>query len=126
MKQNFIDTDYAQMWFEDGLIYVVFKSNLIINLDIARNMVTERLKINNQIARPMLVDVSGIISIDTPSRKFFASETATQYVKAGAIVVKGLIPQFVTQVFMKIDKPKVPSRIFTNADKAAVWLEKYK
>jgi Na+/H+ antiporter NhaA len=125
MKQNFIDTDYAQMWFEDGLICVVFKSNLIINLDIARNMVAERLKINNQIARPMLVDVSGIVSIDMPSRKFFASEAATQYVKAGAIVVKGLIPQFVTQVFMKIDKPKVPSRIFTNADKAVVWLEKY-
>lgn len=126
MLENFIETDHAQYWIEEGIIHVIYKSNLLISLDIAKKMVAERLKLTAGKTMPLYADIRGLISIDTISRKYLAGEEAIKNLSAGAIHINGLISKLAGNIFITVEKPPIPTKLFTDRDKAIGWLEKFK
>lgn len=120
-----IENDFVEIWLEDGIIYSVHKPNFI-NLEMAKVMVRDRLKVSSGIVRPMFIDISSMISTNIETRKYLSSEEAIYLVSAGAIYTANPIAKFAGNLFLRINQPKVPTRIFTNKQEAIEWLQQYK
>lgn len=120
-----IENDYVKIWIEDGIIHSVHKPNFI-NLEMAKVMVRDRLKVSNGIVRPMFIDISSMASTNIETRKYLSSEEAIYLVSAGAIYTANPIAKFAGNLFLHINQPKVPTRIFTNKQEAIEWLQQYK
>lgn len=126
MQEKKIETDYAKFWIENGILFFIFKPGLILSERISKQMVQERLKISNGVIRPMFIDIRHLVSTDIKARKYMASEEAILFISAGAIHVNGLISKLAGNIFITVDKPLVPTKLFTDKDKAIRWLEKFK
>lgn len=126
MKERFLETSYAAYWIQDGIVWEVFKLNLIINTEIAKDIVKKRLEVSNGISRPILLDIKGLLSVDTASRKYLAGKEAAYLISAGAILVNGNISRFAGNIFLTIDRPVIPTKLFTDQEKAIKWLQKFK
>lgn len=121
-----INNAYLEMWIEDGIIYNSFKPNLVIDLEIAKKMVEERLKVSDGIGRPMFTDINNLISIDLDAREYLASKDSIKYISAGAIFCTNPIAKFLGRLFLFINRPQITTKIFSNKDEAIKWLQQFK
>ena len=126
MKDQFCDHEFFELWIENGIIFEVFKKNTILNLEISHQVVTERLKISNHRPMPIFIDLINVYYTDTKARKYMASKEAVQYITAGAFLIDNEIMKLAGNIFIKIDKPYAPAKLFTDKDKALEWLQTYK
>jgi hypothetical protein len=126
VMENYYEDEYSTMWIEDGIGFQVYKPELKITLDVAKKMVEKRVEAFKGVARPVCVDIRNLLTIDNPSRKYFASKEAGQLILAGAIYLNSPITKWVGNVFMLVDKPVTPARLFTDENKAIEWLRKFK
>ena len=121
-----LESAYSLTWIENDILHHVYKPSLIIDLNIAKKMVADRLEVSAGITRPMLVDICNLVAIDGPSRKYLAGSEAIKYMSAGAIYLNSYLQFLAGTVYLKVDVPLVPSRLFTEKHKALEWLEQFK
>lgn len=126
MKDFFISTDHYISWLENGIVRLVYLPDSIITLEIAKQMVKQRLEVMGGIIRPVFVDMRGMMSINAEARKYLAGREAIKYVSAGAIYLDNYLHYLTGTVFLKIDRPSIPSKLFTDKEKALRWLEPFK
>ncbi len=125
MENATVNNEYVAIHIEDGIMHSVYKPDLVINLEIAKLLVRERLKICNKKTYPLFVDVSNLLSIDMEAREYFAGEEATRFISAGAIYSRSPIAKFAGKLFLDVNQPKTPSQIFTNKEEAIAWLHQF-
>ena len=72
----------------------------------------------------LLIDIRKIRSIDRAARKLFASDwvSDTYGVQALALVIGSPVSCFIGNFWQTIHKPKHPTRLFTDEEKALEWL----
>src|SRR4051812_19230574 len=116
MENVSIDNDYVEIWMEDGIIHNSYKPNLVINLEIAKLMVSERLRISDGIARPLFIDITNLISVDLEAREYLSVGEALKFVTAGAIYSTNPISKFAGKLFIDVNQPKAPTKIFANKE----------
>lgn len=126
MKENVYEDEYSKMWIENGIGYQVYKKDLRLNLDIAKDMVKKRIESFNGIARPVFVDARNLVSVDENTRKYFGSEEASELIIAGAVLIDNPINKWLGNVFLILTPPPIPAKLFTNKYKAFSWLEPFK
>ena len=126
METIVIDNEYTKMWMADGIIYNVSKPNFVMNLTIAKLLVQDRLKVANGKAYPLFIDMSNLVAADMEARKYLSGEEAIYLVTAGALLMTSPIGKFAGNLFLRINQPRIPTRIFTNKKAAIEWLQKYK
>lgn len=126
MRQNYFSDEYSEMWIENEIGFQIYKPQLIITIDVAKKMVENRINTFNGISRPVFVDIRNLLSIDSDSRKYFATQEAGQLILAGAIYLENPINRFLGNVFLMIDKPITPAKLFTDKDKALQWIQQFK
>jgi hypothetical protein len=119
------ETKYASYLFEDGIMHVTWHQGIVINLDVAKEMVEERIQLCKGKTTLVFVDINGLATIDTVSRKFFAGERAIVGLTAGALLVGSLISKLAGNIYITVDKPRLPIRLFTDKTKAIKWLKKH-
>ena len=125
MKGGIIKTEYATYWVEAGILNIIFPEDIVLNLDLAKEMVEDRIKITEGKTWPLLVDVSGLASVDTAARQYFATERGIHGVSSAAILAKSMISKLAANLFIKVNKPAVPTKLFIKREKAEVWIKKY-
>lgn len=126
MKEGKYEDEFSIMWIENGVGFQVYKKDLRITIDVAKHMVQKRIESFEGKARPVYVDVRNLLTIDAESRKYFASKEAGQLILAGAIHLSNPITRWIANVFMLIDEPITPAKMFTDKDKALHWLQQFK
>ncbi len=130
MRENETAHSYADTWIEQGILYLVYKQGLIIDLQVAKTIVAERLEWQQGVTYPMVIDARAIDSVDDDAREYFTTEEATRFVSAGAIYLESTVRNIFTliagNIFLKVDEPPIPTRLFTQKEEALSWLEPYK
>jgi len=127
VKEGLVETKYAFFWFDNGILFACYRPNIVIDINVAKQIVAERLNFSNGKDWPLLADIRQLLHVDFVARKYLAgSVDATKNISAGAILGDSLISRFAGNIFLKIDKPKIPSKFFTDEKKAISWLEKFK
>lgn len=121
-----MDFYHSFMWINNGIILGAFKPDLVINLRVAKDIINDRKTLSEGITRPLLIDITYLLSIDTPARNYLASSDACEFLSAGAIYTNNKLLAFLGDAWILLDKPLIPSKVFTNKEAGLKWLETFK
>lgn len=119
-----LENPYVTMWMDGELICARYVKDLHVTLDIAKSCVGARLFFSKGKSYAMLIDMRGIKSVTTEARKYMAT-VGSLHVKAGALITGSSLNRTLGNIFLTIDKPPVPTKLFTDEQKARQWLQQY-
>ena len=124
VKEEKFETPYVTFWMDRGLLCARYADDLHLSLEVAVFVVESRIFFAKGKSYPVLVDMRGIKSTTRAARQHLATIGAT-LVKAGALITGSTINRTLGNIFLTIDKPAVPVKLFTNEASAREWLRQY-
>lgn len=74
---------------------------------------------------PILVDLREIKSISKEARDHFSMRGRKPHVTAIAMLVSSPVSSVIGNFFLGLNKPVVPTRLFTKEKDAILWMKKY-
>ena len=126
MREKYFKNDTIEMWIENGILHGVYAPYAVITLEVARINVAERLKIADGKTYPVCVDFTKAKTASREARSYFSAGDGIRGISAGAFLVKTEIEAFLLNTWLKLYKPKVPAKLFTEKEEALEWLEPFK
>jgi hypothetical protein len=116
-----METPYITMWIKDGIMYCKYANGIHVSLDVAKTIVEARIYFSKGKSYQLLIDMRGIKSTTKEARRYLATIGAT-LVMAGALITGSPLNRALGNIFLTIDKPSVPTKLFTSETKALEWL----
>ena len=121
-----IKTAYSRAWIENNILYGEFFPNIIVDLEIAKVMIDSRLELSQNKEHIFLCDISKIKSVTKEARRYLSTDVGIKGIVAGALIIDSTVSKIIGNFFLSIDKPPVPTRLFTNKEDALNWLQQFK
>ncbi|RTZ02734.1 hypothetical protein EKL98_12810 [Flavobacterium bomense] len=125
LTTNYYENEYAQFWIMDGILFFEYRPNVVIDLTIAHRIVADRIQMQKEKSYPVLCDIRGVVDSDKAARDYLA-QSGSVLAKAVSIVTNQSVSLIMTSFYLKICKPSVPTKIFTDDSSALAFLETYK
>lgn len=97
-----------------------------IDLKIATNIVALRKAFAGGRDYPVLADTRKVKSATREAREYLSSADALEGLTAGAILSDSSFSVLLANFFLKVNRPKMPTRLFTVEANAMKWLEQFK
>lgn len=110
----------------DGIIMVLTPDNIHYTINNAKLFVTALREITGGIPHLVLTVPGKHMNVDKEARSFMATPQALQDVLALASIVSGRIHRVIGNLFLTVDKPVKPVRLFENINEAIEWLKTQK
>lgn len=127
MRKDYFENEYIELWIEEGIMHEKFKPEVTkINLQIAKQIVKDRLKFSNEVTMPFFIDLNKVITADKEAREYFAGEESLRFLNASAFYVQNPMALIVTKLFLAFNKPRLRTKLFSDRDEALAWLRNYK
>jgi len=108
---------------DDGIIRVEMQPGVFdLELSDAQEVIRAIGSLCVGVRRPALVDLRGLRSMTRECRKYFAGPETAAIESAVALVVVSPVARAVGNFFMGLNKPLLPTRLFTVEPEALAWL----
>jgi hypothetical protein len=124
MDKPRFENEYASFWIEAGIVYFVYKPNSVVSLEAARKIVEDRVRFQKQQDFPIYCDIRGMKSADKEARNYLAKE-GSSYARAVAVVVDSPMSKIIGNIYLGLNKPITPSRLFTDQKDAIEYLKQF-
>lgn len=125
MNTEYFLNMHWKLWIENG----IFRARIFadkVDLNIVETGVRERVKLCGGNAFPMLSDLRKMKHVDQEARAYLAKPESTVLISAGAFLVNNQLQKLLGNFFILIDKPEIPTRLFTDEAEALAWLQQFK
>ncbi|PSR52659.1 hypothetical protein AHMF7605_03525 [Adhaeribacter arboris] len=119
------ETKYVTMIIQNGIFHAYYKELEILDMNFAKVAVQDRLNFFQNIAYPCLFDITKVKETTKEARDYMANE-GNELVLASAMVVNNPMLKMMANFYIMVNKPKNPTRLFTDRDSALDWLEQFK
>lgn len=116
---------HSTLWIENGILFAKYKPNVIVNVDVAIQMVKDRKMVCKGICRPIFIDITDLCAVNEAARTYLASAESCELMSAGAIFTTNAMTKIVGMAFKILDRPQIPVKIFTDKEAALNWLATY-
>ena len=116
------ESKYVELDQVGQILVARYKAGIVINLDIAKIIVKERLDFTSNKDVPVLVLDSGLVSMDKQARDYLSSDDGVRGIRASAIILSSVINSMLVNFILKISRPNLPVKVFTERDAAEKWL----
>lgn len=93
-----------------------------VDLSIAQAAVSHRLKHFGDKDYLLMISMSDVKHVTKEAREYFASEEGCLKIKCCAIIISSEVTKIIANFFIRINKPLVPTSLFTSEEKARQWL----
>lgn len=111
---------------EDGIVRMRMQPGVFdLELADAKEVIAAVASLCGGVRHPALVDLRGVRSMSRDCRKYFAGPETASAEAAVALIVESPIARAIGNFFMGLNKPLMPTRLFTSEDDALVWLRGY-
>jgi hypothetical protein len=108
---------------DDGIIRTKMKPEVFeLELADAREVIQAVAALCGGVRRPALVDLRELRSMSRDCRKYFAGPDTAKVQSAAALLVISPVARAIGNFFMGLNKPLVPTRLFTSEADAVGWL----
>ncbi len=118
------ENEWVWMEIRAHYFYVSYKPNTKLDLTAAKTIIEHCTELSGDKIYPALTDITNMPPHDKDVRSYFANE-GSHNATANAIVVSNSISKVLANFFLTLNKPIVPTKIFTEPSKAAKWLEMF-
>lgn len=109
----------------DGILHIDIRIKGDYDLGNSLEIFDARMKLTGEKSYPHLYTGSLYLSPEEKVREFAASEKRNRHVIADAFVISSLSQRLVGNFYINFNKPKRPTRLFTDIDKAIEWLKSF-
>lgn len=122
MCEKVIKTKTAKIWLgKDGIVRIINRAGSQTDLKEAKMNVVATEKFGDR-KRPTFMDISNIRSISKEARTYFSSNEASRRTKVMAMLIGSSVSRIIGNVYLDLDHPPYPVRLFTSKEKAFEWL----
>jgi hypothetical protein len=118
-----IKTPYVTIWVEDGIVFHVF-GPVEVDLEVAKHAIQTRIEFTGGKTLAAVADMRAIKGMTQEAREYFATE-GLRYLTARAIITGNVQTRTVAEVFVMINRPSIPTKIFSDYAEAKEWLQPY-
>lgn len=121
-----IDTMSATHIIEDDILYITIKPDAVIELEDMEENIRLRREIQHEKPILVLLDIRNLAEISKEARKYGAEDKVTKLNIAMAVITGNLTTKLIANFFIKFNKPKTPTRMFSSYENAVTWLNGFK
>ena len=123
MEKEEIETRTTKIWLDkNGILHIIMKHQANIELDDVKEMIEAHFKLTKGKKGPVLTDARKAKDI-TREARLYAAEESSKLSSANAIMVNSPLSRVLGILYMGINKPLYPTKLFTSEDKAFEWLK---
>lgn len=109
---------------QQGIIRCVFDASDSHTLRDAQELIAAHDSLSGGLKRPVLGDIRGTrTGASKAAREYYVSEVAATYKSALAMLTKSALQRVLGNLFLSMNSPPYPSRLFTDEDEAIAWLQ---
>ena len=114
----------CKIWLgEDGIARSIYFPNAEETLADAKEYIATVVKISKGKRCPLFVDMRNCKSITREAREYYAGEKSAKAVSAAAGLIGSPVSRIIGNFFMRLNKPVLPTKIFTSETEALEWLK---
>lgn len=117
-----VEFPYATVEYKEPIVYFRVTKPIVFSEEKILAVIAAGRKLCNDRPHMLLTDVRVLAELTPKARKAGASKENTKNLLAQAIVVRWLGTRLAINVFMQVNKPHYPVKVFTNEAKAVKWL----
>ena len=112
---------------DPNIIIGVYKPKLEIDLNVAKELVDNRIDFTNGHDHYILVDFTNVKSVTKEARDYMNDPNGgLRGLLAGAFLSNSLVTTLFINMYLRINQPTVPAKFFTKKDEALNWLKSLK
>lgn len=119
----FSENEYATYHIQDGILHINYKDGIRIDLMAAVRIVEDRLRLQEGLSYNVICDIRGLREVDKSARDYLALEGSI-LVKSVAYIIETNVSKALSEFYLRISKPPIPSRTFTDLAAARAFLKK--
>jgi hypothetical protein len=108
----------------DGILVMYCDEDTIYEVEQIKEVVEATGKLTGGKKCAQLTIAGKYSSVTRETRDFIATDEAVKYTSAEAYVIQSLAQRILGNFYLKFYTPKVPTRVFTDVEKAEEWLKK--
>lgn len=124
LQMKKIETPHVFFHIEDEILFCSYKKDLVIDLETARAIVRDRLSFTEGKTYPILIDFSNLKSVTKDARDYMNKpDGGLKGLSGGAFLTTNVVTNMFINLYLKINKPTIPARFFTNREEAISWLK---
>jgi len=124
--ERYFKNEHVEIWITDGLLYHKYAPELVITLTIAEEITRQRILMSDGKKYPLLVDGRTTKYITKDAREYWAKGDGIKYLTAGAFIIGNSIHKIFGNMFLKVNRPPLPARLFTEVEPGVLWLQKFR
>jgi hypothetical protein len=121
---DYFENEFALFWINENILFFEYKPDVVINLVAAQRIVTDRIQMQKEKAYPVLCDIRGIADSDKAARDYLAQHGSV-LTKAVSILAHQTVSIVMISFYLKISKPQVPTKVFSNKPAALEFLKAF-
>ncbi|MCR6639044.1 MAG: hypothetical protein NVV82_08695 [Sporocytophaga sp.] len=121
MKTSFVNEN-VEIHIHNDIIFINHLTENL-SLDIAKEIVTQRLKLCYEKNFPLVSDLRKLKSIDKASREYLSRPECIEKLWAGAFIVESLFQEITGTLFLNLHKPPIPAKLFRKEKEAIEWIK---
>ncbi|MBK6521686.1 MAG: hypothetical protein KBG47_10780 [Bacteroidia bacterium] len=121
-----IDLSHSELFLRDDGIVQVNTTDHDYGMKELKEINIAQGQLNNGKRRLLLVIVSEFANIEKEGREYMATDESTQFSIVEAYVISSLAHKILGNFYMRMNKPSVPTRFFTEIKVAEEWLNTYR
>jgi len=121
---------HITIWTEDAhtdTIFGIYSPKLEIDINIAKELVDNRLDYTHGKPVYTIIDFTNVKSVNKEARDYMNNpEGGLKAVLGGAFLSNNVVATLFINLYLKINNPTIPAKLFTNKADAINWLNRIK
>ena len=109
----------------EGIVLTKVQDGADIQIEDARQNTVKVINVTSGKVCPMLVDTRNIRSISKEARDHFSMRDRKGHVNSIGILIHSPLSRIIGNFFMGLNKPTVPTKLFTDQRTAMAWLKTF-
>lgn len=112
--------------YENGLLHQTYNDRAILTKeDSAEEMEFYSREYCNELARPILVDITNLKTVSKESRGIYSSKETAKFISAAALLIGNPVSRIIGNFYLGINKTSMPVKMFTHKNEAISWLQTF-
>lgn len=118
------ETNYVSLWIDDGILFSIYKKQIVIDKDVAQKIVKDRIEFTKGKSYPIIIDFTNLKSATKEARDYMNDpQGGLVGLLRGAFLSNSVVTTVFINLYLKINKPTIPTKFFTNKKEAIDWLK---
>ena len=119
------ENGYGIFWKEENILFFEFKSEAVIDLHAAQQIIADRLQTQKEKPFPVLCIMNGVVNINKAARDYFAQQGSVLIKAVGILANQGSYAFLMASFYIRVNKPQVPTKVFSDKSEALQFLKTF-